>query len=446
MRVPRRTAKSILFTLTPAFALGAGATLVLSLLEHRGLIHTARPDDILSFPPPDFVTRQQADGEDFWEIRYARPGDPMAVQQRFPAHKADNTIRIVLTGGSFAMGDPYVDPARPSPGFGGIADWVRAELSARLRPIHVEVINASLGGTNSTGVREIVEQLGVTDPDIVVVITGNNDGHVFPTPWNRWLNHWIVYRALKKALLPPPPSRPRFAPQDADVEAIRANFRANIRRIIEVAEERGFHLILGTLPINYRYEVSAGVPSSSAGAPEGSHAPATEESCNRLLATPTRTAAPPDLLRKGRCLEKLRRFSEALETYSAYVESMPLGRTRPSLNEIVRALARTSHVPLLDMERIANEQSATGIAERELFFDNCHLLWRGYAMMARSAVDLMLDKGLLDKAKKQPGPRPTVGEMVQANRWQALYTFRPQPIPYTGPGPVLEQGPAEASR
>ncbi len=423
--------KLLLFSVIPLGVLMLLATLGLTILEQAGIIHTGRTDDILSFPPPDYLSRITLDGGKVFEIRYAQAGDPLAFRRRFPVQKPEGSYRIILVGGSFALGDPYVDPASASPGFGGIADWMEAEFAMRLRTPHVEVINAALGGTNSTGVVEIVRQMTRTDPDVILVMTGNNDGHVFPSRANRWLNQWVVYRALKKVLLPAPGRRPRFAPQDSDPDTIRANFRANLRELVELAHDHGFQLVLSTMPINYRFTLS------DQHNPHDPPRPPPVRGEARTCPTPSTardgSVPPGDLYAFARCLEQTGRYEEALQAYEAYVEAQPLGRTRPSLNRIAREVAHEQDIVLFDMERLANTASSHGIADPDLFFDNCHLVWRGYAAMARSAVDLLIDQGLLGAVVALPGARPSVEQIIDAQGWEALYSFRPVVIPYQAP-------------
>jgi len=67
------------------------------------------------------------------------------------------------------------------------------------------------------------------------------------------------------------------------------------------------------------------------------------------------------------------------------VEVHPRNRCRPSFNEIVRSVAgRHDHVVLADLERDAERLAPDGLPGNDLFFDSCHMTWRGYGAMATS--------------------------------------------------------------
>lgn len=63
---------------------------------------------------------------------------------RFPKKKPPDTLRIFVTGGSFAMGTP-VTLMNIDERFGGIGEWMRDELRMRYPQRSIEVINAAAG-------------------------------------------------------------------------------------------------------------------------------------------------------------------------------------------------------------------------------------------------------------------------------------------------------------
>ncbi|MCZ7587074.1 MAG: hypothetical protein M5R36_29085 [Deltaproteobacteria bacterium] len=138
------------------------------------------------------------------------------------------------------MGTPYQHqtPTYHSRiGFGDIPNWVRAELEMRFPSRTIEVLNAGAGSQNSSAVRHVTGELLKLDLDLLIVMTGNNEGYVAQTPFNEPLQRWIVYRTMKKALLskPDPLDRSYFTPQDEDTRKIEENFRSNLRRIADAA-------------------------------------------------------------------------------------------------------------------------------------------------------------------------------------------------------------------
>ncbi|MCZ7587075.1 MAG: hypothetical protein M5R36_29090 [Deltaproteobacteria bacterium] len=218
----RRRFRTLVFALIPAAGLLLGATVVLNVLEERDVVETERLDDRVAQAPLKFVRRvETAEGP-----VYRLDDSSMLIPATFPVEKKDGTFRLFVTGGSFAMGTPYVhqDLSLDPPMVGDIANWVDAELSLRFPSRRFEVINAGAGAQNSTRVRAIVGDLVQLGPDAILIMTGNNEGYVAKTIFNEPLHHWIVYRALKKTLLPVPDPRKRsyFTPQDPDTQKNRA--------------------------------------------------------------------------------------------------------------------------------------------------------------------------------------------------------------------------------
>ena len=99
----------------------------------------------------------------------------------------------------------------------------------------------------------------------------------------------------------------------------------------------------------------------------------------------------------GLALYKLGRIEEAKRYLQQTVELMPMGRCRPSLNHIIREVAAGhDHVHLVDLEAAAERASPGGIPGPELFVDNCHMSWAGYALMAEEV------RAALNSAKVGP--------------------------------------------
>ncbi len=84
------------------------------------------------------------------------------------------------------------------------------------------------------------------------------------------------------------------------------------------------------------------------------------------------------------CLLRQKRYDEANAAYKISVQLNPLNRTRPSYNEIVRRMGTREHVFVVDLEAALEAASPTGIPDPDVFFDYCHMKWRGYADMART--------------------------------------------------------------
>ncbi|MCP4867296.1 MAG: hypothetical protein GY898_01080 [Proteobacteria bacterium] len=130
------------------------------------------------------------------------------VPNRFLRDKGEDGWRLFVTGGSFAMGTPYVDQVSRKQDEGGIATWLRRDLGPRA-PGPIEVINAAAGAQNSHRVSAIAEEVLNFDPDVVFVATCNNEGALPPGRVREQLHKLGGYRLLGRHLAPTP--RPRSA-------------------------------------------------------------------------------------------------------------------------------------------------------------------------------------------------------------------------------------------
>ncbi|MCZ7582804.1 MAG: hypothetical protein M5R36_05405 [Deltaproteobacteria bacterium] len=154
-------------------------------------------------------------------------------------------------------GISYSKPGGEGPG--GLCGWIEGHLAARFPDRRFEVINAAAAGRGSNVIAEYVDDLLAAHPKVLVVITGNNEAIAAETKLNAALQNWVVYRALKKGLVPEPAERRASALlENASLTRhIEETYRRNIERIASACRERDVTLILATLPINYRYDFLA---------------------------------------------------------------------------------------------------------------------------------------------------------------------------------------------
>lgn len=368
---------------------------------------------------PDFLTTVDTPQGPAWRIEHTLEQAGATFLKTKPA----KVVRIVFSGESFMRGTPYHE-------YGNIPGWVQAELESRFPSRRFEVINAAADGQNSSRVRRIIETLLPTAPDIVIVGMGNNDGLVPEYRLNPRLQQWVLYRSLKRVLLPFDSTGQRsfFTPQDTDVARVIALFQDNVRGIVAASRESHTHLVLLALPINYRYDGSV------------------------LTIDLPRLTDPADVdaLREGDVLAAAGRFHEAIDVYQRVsqpahiaqrlakchlalgnavaarfyfqlsVELNPANRTRPSFNIFLRSLAGEPGVTIVDGEEALNATSPDGLPDPEWFFDYCHIHWRGYRLMAARLVDAIIAAGLIPAEAGEPLPRPTDEKIIADHQWQGL--------------------------
>ncbi len=420
------------------------ATVVLRELEKFSLINTAGEEELVIYPPDTPLLQHVSEnGVDYIEV--TANGRPPA---RFAARKPSDTTRIMVTGESFALGMPYATEAGDT---GSIAKWMQAILAWEYPSRRFEIINAATHAQNSYRIRIAVDELVTADPDLVLVLMGNNEGMVPKTPFNEPLHRWVVYRALKKTLFAPPSPEERsyYTPQDRDTRKIATGFRRNVERMISSAHRAHVRIGFGTLPINLTYRGDQ-PPLNKMPIPYPSDDPFLREG-DRLVRNGRPDAAiksyalSPHQAFAARniaaCLFNLQRYPEAKSFYEVYTELMPLNRIRPSFNRYLRAVCDWRKLFLVDLEQEAERLSPTGIADPVLFLDYCHLNWCGYFLMARAVVRALNRSGIIPRGAGEPLSEPTLRQVIERAGWNE----ESLPPPFRFPLPVCLDAAAKPS-
>jgi len=412
--------RRLLFALIPLVFLLLILTVVFSLLEKEELIETERPDDRILYAPLKFIEQEKTEQGLMYVVR-----NPHMTRGRFPVKKPKNTFRVFVTGGSFALGTPYVIGNPVDDAYGGIPDWLQAELSWRYPDRVIEVINVSAGAQTTGPVMEIVKDVAALNADAIVVAAGNNDSIAPETVFNEALHKWIIYRVLKKTLLPEPHpfERPLSMPAAKDINLVERAFREHIDGMIRATRNHGVPLILCTLPINLRFDgIAAGLastpdePAFLAGdslRKEKRYREALEQYAQSRFQG---LAA----LRSAQCLEQLGRLEEAREMYRVSVQVKPITRMRPTYNQYVRAVTKQDGVYLADLAAAYERTDPARIGDPNLFVDNCHMTWRGYYQMAQVVLQAVDNARLLPASEAS---LPTMEALIEHNGWQALHSW-----------------------
>jgi len=137
------------------------------------------------------------------------------------------------------------------------------------------------------------------------------------------------------------------------------------------------------------------------------------------------------LLWIGRSRRKLGDRDGARQALYQSVELVPRNRTRPSLNDIIRAeAAQFSDVHLVDLEAAAErvaEAVSDGIPGAEQFLDYCHMNWQGYAAMAGEVLEV------LEREKLGP-PGPATSTAPGREELRVLFRLPQLGDPASGDG------------
>jgi lysophospholipase L1-like esterase len=396
-------------------------TLALTLLSRLGALDADRPDDRARYGPAEPILRRT--GDNFQIV------GPQMLRRSFPVKKGAGTCRVFVTGESFAQGQPYVLPHTQREAGGDLVNWLRAELETRFPSRRFEVINAAAPAINSTGVRAIAVELIAAEPDLLVVLTGNNEGAVAETRFNEALHQWIVYRVLKRGLLREsvPAERPYFTPQNPERDKIAAQFRENLTAIAAASRQAGVPLAVATLPIHLRYEAPPAAqdepPDDALAAGDRLRAAGRCREAAQAYGRSRQQARA--LLGLARCAEATGDFAQAKQLYRSAIELHPQNRIRPSFNEIIREVARSSGATLIDLEQALENSSPQGLPDPALFLDNCHLTWSGYYLMALEIARVLSERRLVAGDSDEPRPPLPIEEIIMKYGWDNLREAKP---------------------
>lgn len=230
--------------------------------------------------PTDFFLTREINGQEYYvnnpdfSLRFfppglARPAQHMAI----PVKKPANTFRIVVLGGSAAMGDP------------DFSYGLSRMLQTRLQPIYpnkdIEVINAAVTAINSNVVLPIAKDCVKLHPDLFIVYLGNNEvigpygpGTVF-APFSAKLGFIRASIFLKSTRIgqlfnnlrrdiESGGNRPqiwsgidmfmeyRIRSTNPEMENTYNHFRENLEDIVQVGRDAGAQIILSTVTTNLK--------------------------------------------------------------------------------------------------------------------------------------------------------------------------------------------------
>lgn len=263
-------------------------------------------------------------------------------------------LRIASIGDSCTMGgqEPY-------------SERLERLLSEALGPGRYEVLNAGVGSSSTHQMLQVFEQHVLPmKPDWVIVFPGWNDrwvhdgrrdsSHRLPDPRARELRLWLGKSSLLRALMASAaslgagPVEPRVPPEET---------AGNLRAFVELCRERNLRLVLTTTPDGTTERITL-----------------------------------------SRFDERKPRDDWDLQLYGLWKEKAdgPLAVWRlihETYNDVVRAVARSGKVPLVDLDRLVPERRRLYAEPPHYFFkDGIHLTELGLQEVARLlALGLVAD-------------------------------------------------------
>lgn len=331
----------------------------LSLRARRGPPPTAEVDELrrwnLDVHGPFF---DEKDGARLLKPGFG-PGTP------FAAKKPAGVTRVFVAGESAAA-----ELSRDL----GFLGAVLATLYPRRR---FELAAAGAPGFDSARARRLVDEVSRQSPDLVILLSGNNEYHP-PSPprallaGDLWLSRFWVYRGFKELLPPSPPPPPDHARRMRDYEE-------NLAAMVRGLRASGAAVVLCTLPQSALFpprqtnrelwtdpaflealrlwERGRWKDAASALSAQSSGPPAAKPRYLRGLA----------LLELGRRREAREALLEALE-----LDSRPGTRSPPSRAALVRAVAEREGAVLADLAAAFEARAPGGLVGWETMLNNAH--------------------------------------------------------------------------
>ncbi len=381
--------------------------------------------------PSGFFVRSRVEGRSvfsdnprfslrFFPPELARPSCHLAV----PAEKPPGTFRIVVLGGSAAMGDPDFSF--------GLSRMLETMLRIRHPGARFEVINAAVTAINSNVVLPIAKDCARLKPDLFVVYMGNNEvigsygpgtvfapfmsslGFIRANVFVRSTRTGQLLQNLSRRMKTPSGgaqawggvdmfTRNRLRLDDKRMEAVYGHFRENLGDICGAGRRSGAKVIVSTVAVNlkdcapfgslHRSDLNeasvqawddyyrAGVESESSGR--------FEEAVDNYLKASVLDDTYADLqFRMARCSLAMGRHRQAAGYYARARELDALRfRADARINEIIAGMKGREGVVLADAEKAFESESPCGIPGGGLFYDHVHPNFRGTAILAKALME-----------------------------------------------------------
>jgi tetratricopeptide (TPR) repeat protein len=362
--------------------------------------------------------------------------------ESFPAKKAANEYRVFCLGGSTVQGNPYSIPT-------SFTTWLEISLTAADPSRRWEVVNC--GGVSYASYRLVPilqEVLASYQPDLIVLYTGQNEFLE-----SRSLDHIESRGGLVNASLAvaarartftlareaclrlaghapgEPPAGRQTLPTEVDTlldyrggleeyhrddawrRGVIAQYRFNVRRMVEMARAAGVDMILCNPVCNlsdsppFKCEHRADIAPRElaewestcdeaarllrAGGPSVHQAARLYERACRI--DPLHAGAFYNL---AKCYEAAGRFDEARTAYiqAKELDVCPL-RVLSEMNEAVLEIARDTGTPLVDADKLFSQRSPHGIVGGQWLVDHVHPGIEGHQLLADSLADLLVSLG-----------------------------------------------------
>ncbi|WP_240615458.1 hypothetical protein [Alteromonas facilis] len=314
----------------------------------------------------------------------------------FPRNKPDNTLRIVLMGGSSAAGFPYGR-------FGSPAGMLKQQLKSTYPESDIEVISVAMASINSYALRDFSDEVIAIDPDAVLIYAGHNEylgvmgvGSVYAGAGGHLANILFLtlkdlrlFQLIQSAFQPniddsmPPTGRTVMAsvakkkniPINSDIySAGIAQFKSNMSAVLGSFAQHNIPVFLANLVSNEKDQP----PFESAAEEQGLalSAQLNYKTANELYQADEKSQALMHYQR-ARDLDLLR------------------FRAPSELNQLIAEFAQQPNVFLVDVESAIRTDSPDGIVGFKHMLEHLHPTARGYFLIGLHFLTTMQNHGIL---------------------------------------------------
>lgn len=406
---------------------------------------------------PGMLVENRQYGQRFFpaSLKGAPPPLPVAI----PARKPAGTYRVFVLGESAAMGFPD-----PSAGFARVLEVM---LRERCPGAKVEVVNTAMVAMNSNVVRLTAQECARHEPDLFVVLLGNNEV-VGPFGAAGVLGGYAPSRPLIRANLAVKATRvgqllhsmvrgagadpggpaawkgmATFADShvradDPRLPVVRDHFRRNLEDICDAGAGAGVPVVVCTVPVNLRDSApfgSAPVPEAAAAAWDAAYqAGVAREAAGDAAGAVTAFDAAAALdaghadlhFRLGRCHATSGNPAAAVKHFAAARDLDTLRfRADAALNAAVRdvvAAKAGGGAVLADAEQVFAAESPGGAPGEDFFLEHVHFNFKGNVLLARTvflALRGALPAWVRPAADAPPTERECAAKLAQTE-WNEL--------------------------
>ena len=290
---------------------------------------------------------------------------------RFSLAKPVGTVRVFVVGGSVAAL------------WQGRKEGLVRILADAWPVLRFEVVNCGVGGYDSSRERRVLAEVLGYRPDLVVLLSGNNQFRTRLSRWhyalfrvNRQLRRAGIFRRLEDRLFPGPPGVRPVAPH---VRPRLCDFERDVRWMLQACRARGVAVLPVALPANLRDFAPDSTPQELL-SPELMRARVLLDLRRldagvRLLSAVTGRVDAPAIawFWLGRAFDGLGRDSEARAAYAQALERDRWARRAwPSLNAALRRLAAETDTGVVPLDAAFAAMASRGMPGVLQFRDNCH--------------------------------------------------------------------------